>query len=218
MKTISWTAFKSLVVNSELDVHYAEDGDSYYAFNAYFQVCAEIPKNNRNADYEDFTQVYLPWATGKPILNSITEFERSDKLVRLSSATGSFDENGMAVLEISVPGATPSPEGRLIAECYVYEDQFGWGDRMTRVDIDTWGIYSGVSGYVLETFHDPEVPQDQQGWRFYPSHQNSGEMEIEPIGGFGEVPSQTTIRATFQKMSDSPATKLIADIWWGKRN
>lgn len=218
---INWPNFKSVLEQKDLNLQSVVVGDNIWlvAMDGFYKVECLIPNDVTHADYIDYQASHAANANKLLQTKVVTEFEMSNKMLRLSSAEGTFDLAGDAVLEVKIPGTfSLTNPARLLAEAYVYEDVFGWGDRMTKVEIvDKDNLLGFGSTFVLETLHDPDVPEENRGWRFYPSHQNSGEMEIEPLGGFGELPGGMWLRGTFKRAPGNTATKIIVDIWWGNK-
>lgn len=182
-----------------------------------FKVTCLIPNDEADANFIDWDTNFAANANKSPKAKVLTEFELEDKVLRLASIEGEFDVNGECTLEIKVPGSfDPFNPNRLIAQAYILEDVFGWGDRLLEVNIiDKDNVAGYGADVVLERYHDHEVPADNKGWRFYPTENEMGEIEIEPVGGFGRIPGGVYIQAKFKRKAGNTASKLIADVWWG---
>ena len=165
--------------------------------------------------------VPTPLAQVKPPVEVIGQMEKNDKVLKLCSDEASFDaETGEAVVEIKIPGefngVDPSSNGRFVAGGYAFTDAYKFGDRCIAIEVvDKDGIIA-PAGTVVKTYHDNEVDESCKGWRMYAAQQGQGEIEIDPIGGYGFVPSGLYLRVRFKKAEGSTATKVAVDVWWGK--
>lgn len=218
MMQVSWQAFKSHIQgNTDAYPQKTEDADNVYMFSRHGFQCTV----NKRLQGDDYAEIAALAATFNKQQQSrvVTEFEISDKVARLAKITGEFDINGECVLELQVPGSfSLTSPGRLVAEAYCIEDVFGWGDAVTTIELIDKDNLSGLgANTVLETFHDPDVALANRGWYFYPTFGGAGELEVSPIGGFGELIGGTYLRATFKKAVGSTAQKVIACIWWGEK-
>lgn len=219
---LEWPDFKQVLDQRSMSLQSVVVGDNLWlsAFDNYFKIECLIRGLVGDAYYDDYAANYAASANQKMKSSVVTEFELEDKVLRLASAEGTFDSSGDCVIEVLVPGTfDPLNPSRLIAEAYIVEDVFGWGDRLTEVNIvDLDNILGAGAGYVVETYHDAEMPSSSQGWRFYPTEQSMGEIEVEPVGGFGRIPGGLYIQAKFKRATGNTATKIIADIWWGAKD
>ena len=83
--------------------------------------------------------------------------------------------------------------------------------------IDRDNILGYGANTVLESYHDGDVAEEYRGWRFYASEGGEGEIEIEPIGGFGKIPGGLYLQIKFKRAPGNLATKVQANLWWGKK-
>jgi hypothetical protein len=177
---------------------------------------------NKSLQHED----YLEFQSLNHLFNRtqkqkvITEFELEDKVLRLATVGGVYDENGECEIEIKVPGDfDPLDPSRFVAEAYILTDRFYFGDKLTQIFVvDKDNVIGYGAGVVIERYYDVDAPLMNQGWLFYPTHQNAGEIEIEPLGGFARIPGGLYIVARFKKLADSPATRVSAMVWWGAKD
>jgi len=216
---LNYTDFKAVVESRNMSLQSVVVGSNLWlsAMDGVFSVTCLIPTDVENADNIDWESNYASRANKSPKSKVLTEFELEDKVLRLASIEGTFDVDGLCVLEILVPGTfDPFNPSRLIAQAYLLENVFGWGDRLIEVNIvDKDNVIGYGANTVIEIYHDAEVPAANKGWRFYPTEQGMGEIEIEPVGGFGRIPGGVYIQAKVQRAVGNTATKLIADVWWG---
>ncbi len=141
-----------------------------------------------------------PWIT-ESVQEVVTQEEKNDKVLKL--ACGLADVvNGSAIISITVPSG-----GRYAAGGYCFTDAWTMGDKVTKVQV-THPDYG-----VVKTYHDSDAPEANQGWLMYPAHNNSGEIEIDPIGGYGFIPEGFVLEI---HVNCATATKVAADYWWGK--
>lgn len=219
--SLDWDKFKEIVDDRNLSIQYIEFSNQYYCklFDYPFEAECWISKDG-GIPQTEFEASYKAIGNRTPKQKVITEFELEDKVLRLAKAEATYDGNGDAFVEVQVPGAfDPLNPSRLIAEAYCVTDSFYWGDNLTQVYVyDKDNILGYGPGTVLERYHDYELPEANQGWFFYPTHQNHGEIEIEPLGGFARLPGGLWLRAEFKKEALSPATKVMCVIWWGARD
>lgn len=141
-----------------------------------------------------------------------TQFEKDDKRLKLACAEAEFDGNGDAEISIPVPSG-----GRYIAGGNAFTDAFCAGDKVTAcslVDVDDLLGYGPET--VLANYHDSDVASANQGWYFEPRSNNTGWIEIEPIGGYGHLPGGMYLELYFKKAAGSTASKVFVNIWWGK--
>ena len=152
-------------------------------------------------------------ADGKPIIPVMSRFERDDIVLKLACIAGQADANGDLALQIKVPG-TPGTDYRYAAGGYATIDAYTWGDKLKAVEIvDVDDIMGFGAGTVLKTYHDAEAPEANQGWYFWQAHGTQGEVEIEPMGWYGQIPAGLYLRCTFKV---APLKNIQCAIWWGK--
>lgn len=218
---LPWSEFKTQLDTGKYQWIHFDRSNTLIIFakqNAFTILC-KINKDDL-AELADFTENYFSMS-GLGLMKSkvITEFELDDKVLKLASGIGTFDGNGDCTIEIPIPGAfDPLEPSRYIAGGYANTDLYGWGDRCTEVNIlDKDNILGMGAGAVLETYHDNEVAEENRGWRFYASEGGEGEIEIEPIGGFGKIPGGLYLQIKFKRANGNPATKVQANLWWGKK-
>jgi len=72
------------------------------------------------------------------------------------------------------------------------------------------------AGTVLASYEDAEADAGQIGWFFEPDANNTGFIEIEPIGGYALLPEGFYLKIVAKKEAASTATKVFVNVWWGK--
>lgn len=190
----------------------------------------------------DFTNVNtgINYLKGTGPQEVVTLLEKSDKGLRLASAESTFTGND-CVIDVPIPG-TLGTIGRYAAGGYGFTDIYGFGDRVTDVSlVDITFVYAGIlypatpieagipgteglswadvmpTGVVLGSFHDDDVDPSMKGWRLWCDDGNQGGIDIDPLGGYGEMLAQTVLRIIFLKTGSSGATKAAVNLWWGKQ-
>lgn len=220
---MSWSDFKSYFQERSLSPRYISGIDRIHVAceDGIFIVHSVFMKGG--SEETDFESVISKFNTvnAKEVVDPL---DKADKTLKLISGEGTFDENGECVIDIQVPGNPANGDKRFIAGGYAFQDAWAKGDRLTKIEVvDVIGmipeearpafpLYPVMGGY-----HDEEAAAENQGWRVYPAPSGSGEVEIEPIGGFAEVMSGLTLRMTFKKTVASAATWVGVDIWQARK-
>jgi hypothetical protein len=203
MIELSWSDFKSQVLTSTAwQWIYFDLNNTYciYAKQSDFTVLCKIYKDS-GADQTEFEDDYKDNANTELAPIVTTQNEKNDKVLKLSCGFADFS-SGVAVISIEVPTG-----GRWVAGGYCFADAWAMGDRITKVQVThpTYGV--------VKEYFDSEVAEPNQGWAMYPAHNSTGEIEIDPIGGYGFIPEGFTLEIHAECAS---ATKLAADLWWAK--
>ena len=148
----------------------------------------------------------------------ITQYELNDKDLKIASCECSFDINGLATMSLKVPGTPGTTEGRYVAGGYAFSDIWTKGDRLYKVQIvDVDNILGYGPNTVVKTYHDEEVDDANAGWRMWQTEQLGGEVEIDPIGGYGFIPAGLYLQVIFKKATNGTASWIACDVWWGKK-
>jgi hypothetical protein len=178
-----------------------------------------------NTDSSTLTALVSSYVYSTPVnapIPVVTAEEVNDKTLKLATSISTFDATThLAVCQILVPGTYAgfgyNDPGRFVAGGYAFTDAGKFGDRCTKIEVaDMDNILGSGAGAVIKTYHDQDVDPSNAGWYLYPAPQSAYEIEIDPIGGYGKLPAGLYLRVTFQKVSDSPATQVACNIWWGK--
>lgn len=215
MIELPWSDFKTQILdNPKWQWIYFDVQNHYYIYGkqSSIVVICKIYKDS-GADQTEFENDYMDNYTRELAPVVTTQEEKNDKTLKLSGAIANFS-SGTAVISIQVPGTPGSGDGRWAAGGYCFADNWVIGDRVTKVQVvDTDNLMGLGAGTVLKEYYDSEMPSANQGWYFYPAHSNTGEIEIDPIGGYGFIPAGLYLEI---HASCTSATKLVADIWWAK--
>ena len=203
MLELAWSDFKTQVLdNPKWQWVYFDVDNTYHiiAKQHSLEVLCKIYKDS-GAEHVDFDDNYKANATTEisPIVT--TQEEKNDKVLKLACGFADFVD-GVAIVSIDVPSG-----GRWAAGGYAFADVWTMGDRITKVQV-THPDYG-----VVKEYYDSECAEPNQGWAMYPAHSGTGEIEIDPIGGYGFIPEGFTLEI---HAACANATKLAADIWWGK--
>jgi len=152
-----------------------------------------------------------------------TQYELNNKVLKLFKCVGAYDAvTNLCVLEIKVPetfnGVDPlNSNGRYVAGGYAFADGYKFGDCLTKIEIvDIDNVLGQGANTVLKTYTDDDADAANSGWYFWAALNGEGEIEIDPIGGYGFIPSGIYLRLTCQRASGSPANNVAVNIWWGK--
>ena len=216
---ISWTQFKQFLSDRNVGCNYVEIGNNYHlnAFDNSFKVDCILPLDrNLSLDTIDFEDNYKA-SSNQKIKNTVqTEFERTDIVLKIASDSTIFDGNNDAVLNFQVPGTPGTTDGRYVAGGYAFTDVMGFGDKVTEINvIDIDDLLGYGANTVIQTYHETDMSESNKGWYFWPSPQAGGEIEIDPMGYYGFLPSGLYLQIKFKKTVASGATKVYCNCWWG---
>jgi hypothetical protein len=215
---LPWAEFKAQCLDAGWQYIYFDINNHYniYAKNSEFTVLCKIHKDD-NADQIDFENAYKDAATTDLKSGVQTQFERDDIVLKLCRGEAAFDGSGDAEISFPVPGTPGSGDGRYVAGGYAFTDVFGFGDYVSQVNIvDVDNILGMGAHTVLQTYHDTDIDSSQAGWYFWPNAQVGGEVELDPIGYYGFIPSGLYLEVYFKRKAGNTATTVYCDVWWGK--
>lgn len=202
-------------------------------------------KTNLSVQDEELLNAIVVAHTGDPLVENaiqevVTQLEKDDKTLGLTSGEASFNGN-ICVVEIPIPG-TVGEVGRFVKEGYAFSDFYNFGMRVEKVElVDKNYLYAGMEGFyaatpelqgipgtegltwaqvqpdgvVLGEYHDPAVPQINQGWRMWAEEGGQGGVDIDNLAGYGDLYSGAFLRCTFTKPEGGLATKIAVNIQWG---
>jgi hypothetical protein len=216
---LPWEEFKSQCLSgSQWKCIYFDFGEQYrlFAKQNSFTVLCKMQKDD-GADQVDFETNYKDLITNTFVDNTQTQFERTDIVLKCAKSSAVFS-SGEAEISIKVPGTPGSGDGRYVAGGYAFTDLFSFGDKMKSISIvDVDNILGYGAHTVIQTYHDADVDEVNKGWFMWPSHSvsgsASGEIEIDPLGYYGFIPSGLYLEIYFEC---SLATNVYCDIWWGQ--
>lgn len=154
---------------------------------------------------------YLKDTTVKEV---VTQFEKNDKTLKMSSGKGSVDGTSVAEVIILVPGNPANGDGRWIDAGTSWFDAIHEDDRITNVEVvDIDNILGYGAGFVVKTYHDDEVAASSAGW-YIPKH--TGVSKVEALGGYGFIPAGLYLRVKGLKGGGATTGSLYLNIKWGK--
>lgn len=83
------------------------------------------------------------------------------------------------------------------------------------------GIGSFPNYPIIKSFNDEDLPKDNRGWYFWSDARGNGqapcgEVEIEPIAGYGFLPSGFYINISYNRKTLTTGS-LRLNIYWGQR-
>lgn len=226
-----WTQFKEAVAAKRLSLQYEVDSSRYVIwahdgpdmYVCYIWIDA-VPvgitqstgysQEQNDLDKQDFDDNFKDYSNLVSLSKVQSQFERDDIVLKLACMKGTANLSGDLTLTIKVPG-TYGVDYRYVAGGYAYVDTVAFGtDKITKIEVvDVDNITGLGANTVVKQYHDSEVSSSNQGWYFYPFHNNAGEIEIEPMGWYGALPAELYLQITFKVSS---LKTVIADIWWGK--
>jgi hypothetical protein len=222
---LNWTDFKSFVSQRNSSIQCVEMPTMYWlhAFSQPYNAECFVLKDGRD-DQTDF-ETNFKSSANQPISSVVTtQYELNDKTLKLACLMGSYDViTNLAVLQMQVPGTFTgvdpnSCDGRFVAGGYAFSDAYKFGDRAVKIEVvDVDNLFGMGANTVVKTYTDQDVDASNSGWYLYASPSGQGEVEIDPIGGYGFLPAGLYLRITFERVAGSPATSVIANLWWGKR-
>lgn len=163
----------------------------------------------------------------------ITASEKDDIDLKLASDEQSFVGN-ICTLSLKIPGTLGQVGARKIGGGYGFTDVFGWGDRVTKVElVDKDYVYAGIlypsepepnvtwaqampDGVVLGSYVDDEQDAHRQGWRLWCDDGGQGGVDIDPLGGLAKLLALCYLVVTIEKTQASTASKAALNAWWAK--
>ena len=213
MIKLNWAEFKTLIDKNHVRARYIEFPDAYEIYGSDQGLVFDCRVVDGEADFTEFENNYKT-AIDKTLVGSVTTATEVDYLVlKMAKTKGQADANGDLVLSVIVPGNFGTVE-RFAAGGYALTDSYSWEDCIHKVEIiDVDGVTGYPAGTVLQTYHDNDMPSENQGWYFWKSHGSEGECEIEPIGWYGQLQGELELKITFKV---APNAKVKCDIWWSK--
>jgi hypothetical protein len=141
----------------------------------------------------------------------ITLFEKNDKVLRICSSYADVGPDGIATILIKVPGAY-GIDNRYISYGIGWFDTKHPDDRAKVFIIDHDNIFGFGVDYIVGTYTDIDVPEQQQGWRI-PYH--TGIIEVAALGGYGKVPAGLYLKIIGIKGGGITTGRFYVNISWG---
>jgi len=141
-----------------------------------------------------------------------TQFERDDLILKIAKAKADVDIDGVAVVEIKIPGVMADDGCRWIDGGKAFFDVGHAGDAVIEVAIvDKDNVLGYGSNTVLKTYHDDECDAINQGWYIYPTRP----LEIETLGYYGKIPSELYLIIKAKKAAGHESGTFFVSLDWG---
>lgn len=214
---INWEELKPLLDGQQVRARFITKTDGYeiHAADQSIIYCCRLSNDTDGlADLSEFESGYKSDIELTKSGSVITATEQDFIVLKLSKIKGQADSNGDLVLELKVPGSVAKIE-RYVAGGYAYTDTYSYEDELNKVEVVD---KDNVAGYgaeaVLKAYHDQELPTENQGWFFEKSYGLEGNVDIEPMGFYGQLVGELYLRMTFKVQ---PNAKVKCLIWWGKK-
>jgi len=212
---LTWNEFKEAISLKVMSIQYVSTSSYYWikAFDSQFEIGTAIQISDpKNDDQIDFETNYKPTAN-KPQTSKVqTKFELDEIILQLACISGQADNDGNLVMLFEIPGEVGSPS-RYIAGGYGFIDNYTWESKILKVEVvDENDIFGFGPGTVLKYYHDEEAGLNNQGWYFWKTFGDEGEVEIEPVGWYGELYAGLFIKITFKI---NPLAKVKINLHWG---
>lgn len=212
---LPWSAFKAQVLDTgEWQWIYFDSENTYRIFAKLndFTVLCQIYKDS-GADQTDFETNYQPQAGKTLVSHTQTRFEREDIRLQMSRAEAAFAD-GEAEVSIKLPGEV-GVDSVFIGGGYAFTDVHQFGDKVTKVQlVDVDNILGFGAHAVIATYHDGRVDAGNQGWYLWPAPQAGGEVEVDPMGFYGEAVAGLYLELYFEC---GAATKVFVDFVFGRK-
>lgn len=215
MIELPWAEFKEQVLDTGFWTWIYFDVNSHYKIYAKqndFNIVCNLYQD-AGANVVDFETNYKDNAATEIISRTQGRFERDDIVLKLARCAGTADLSGDLVISLVVPGDAGEIT-RYTAGGYAYVETYAWTDALTKVEVvDVDNVFGLGAGTVLKTYHDTEVDTVNQGWFFERSYGAEGNVDLEPMGWYGEFRGGLTLRLTFKV---TPLKRVKCLLWWGK--
>lgn len=212
---LPWTAFKSQVLDTgEWQWIYFDYENTYRIFAKLndFTVLCQIYKDSGD-DQADFETNYQPQAQKTFVSHAQTRFEREDIRLQMCRAEASV-VSGEAEVSIKLPGEV-GIDPVFIGGGYAFTDAHQFGDKVKKVQlVDVDNILGFGAHTIVASYHDDRVDEANQGWYLWPAPQAGGEVEVDPMGYYGEAVAGLYLELYFEA---GLATKVFVDFVFGRK-
>jgi hypothetical protein len=215
----SWVDLKLEIINKPRLVWYSRDS-FYYIEYCGLETTIKI-ESPASVDQQDFENNYKLLGNKPLLINEVkTQFEREDLVLKLSCKEGTVDTiTKECTLTVQVPGTFGVDSGRFVDDGYCFTNVYTWGDRVSAVEIvDVDNLLGYGAGFIAERYHDNDLPEANQGWMLWCEEGTQGGIDINKIGGYGQIPSGLYLRVKFKGVPATLATKVAINISWGKKS
>lgn len=212
MIQVNWSQFKELLDKGAVRARYVSTPNGYAIYGCDQALVFQCAVVTGEADCTEFENSYQAAIDSVRAASVATQFEREDIRLQMSRAEAAF-ASGAAEVSIKLPG-TVGTEPVFIGGGYAFTDVHTFGDCVEKVQIvDIDDILGFGAHTVVATYHDDRVAAGNQGWYLYPAPQAGGEIEVDPMGFYGEAVAGLYLELYFKC---SAATKVYVDFIFGR--
>jgi len=211
MIEISWGLFKALLDTGTANPIAVDEPNGKSLFMSHEGLILKTYLESGSADFAEYTAI-SDMFNASLISKAQTRFERDDIRLKMSRAEATF-VSGEAEVSFKLPGVV-GVDKVFIGGGYAFTDVFAFGDAVEKIQIvDVDDILGFGSHTVIAEYHDETLDEANQGWFMYPAPQAGGEIEVDPMGFYGEALAGLYIELYFKA---SAATKVYVDFIFGR--
>lgn len=212
MIQINWSQFKELLDKGSIRARYVTTDFGYTVYGSDQALVFQCSIATGEADCTEFENSYKAAIDSVKAATVATQFEREDIRLQMCRAEASFS-GGEVEVSMKLPGSVGT-EIVFIGGGYAFTDVHTFGDRVEKVQIvDVDNILGYGAHTVVATYHDDRVPAGNAGWYLYPAPQAGGEIEVDPMGFYGEAIAGLYLELYFKATA---ATKVYVDFIFGR--
>lgn len=213
MIEISWSQFKDFVdTGSASPIYLNEPGEAYSVYLAMNGLTFKTYLRADSSELIEFEAGYKDFFNLSLVTKSQSRFERDDIRLKMSRSEAAFS-SGEAEVSFKLPGEV-GVDKVFIGGGYAFTDVFTFGDCVEKIQVvDVDNILGLGAHYVVATYHDETEAAANAGWYMWPSPQAGGEIEVEPLGFYGEAVAGLYLELYFKATA---ATKIYVDFTLGR--
>jgi len=203
-------------------------GSNYHVLaiidNLALECIVEI-KYPKSAEQIDIDANVLQIANKVNTVDVATSLEKNDKDLKAATLRAVTDsETGIAVVEFVAPG-TPGAEneGRYIMGAEAFFKEAHAEDRVTKIEVvDVYDLLGYGAGTVIKSYHDDEMPEENQGWYIGVDQYNgligphASYIDVKPLGGYAFLPAGFAMRITAVKDPSSKSSVFYVNLLQGR--
>lgn len=157
---------------------------------------------------------HVDFLKGRITYNVQTQFERDDLILKICSGQSSVGGDSTATVDIKVPGVYANGDVVYISGGDCWFDEQHKDDRVLEIEvIDIDDVLGYGANVVLKTYHDSDVPEENQGWRIPIKY---GHIYAETLGFYGIIPAELYIRVKGKKGGSLTTGTMYLNIEWGR--
>jgi len=212
---VNWEILKQSAIDRSLSIQYIDLQNKYWLkiFDGPFFLETIIDKNLEVDNIVDFETNFKPNGNKSPKTQVTTEFEQTDKILKLCCGSNTVDNDSIATILIKIPGTPGTGDGRYLSSGTAFFDTHNSGDRILSVSItDEDNILQNGAGFEVGSYTEMDAPSNNQGSFLLPN----GLITAITIGGYGFVPSGFYIKIVGKKTNNITTGTLFANLEWGK--